>query len=74
VYGWVNNIKDTHTHTHTHTHTYAHTHIPKLLPSWVPKRWTEMTAKMDVTKKRITSADDTGASAVFVCARARVCV
>ena len=36
---------------------------PKLTGSWAPKRWTLMTAKMDVTRKRMVSVDDTGTSA-----------
>ena len=36
---------------------------PKFRGSCAPKRWTEMTAKMEVTRKRMTRVEDTGTSA-----------
>ena len=38
-------------------------YLPKFQASWSPKRYTEITAKMDVTKTRMMSAAVTGTSA-----------
>ena len=39
---------------------------PKFRGSCAPKRWTEMTAKMEVTRKRMMRVDDTGTSAAVL--------